>query len=314
MVSVGAITRLNDAGLSMVQWRALMDILPPLNDAAWAHAFELYKNFPEFQQKHFWMSLEDFKSIYFWEWFHRLLGRLLGLAYALPLAFFWWRGMIQPGYKPRLLLLLALGALQGFMGWYMVKSGLVDIPAVSHYRLAAHLGLAFLIFALLLWCALSLRPRHDGPPAPRGLFLHSMLVLIIFVLTMTWGAFTAGLDAGLVYNETFPKMGGSWLPPDIWSRSPAWINLFENHGAVQFVHRWLAISTVLATLSLWAHGIRRRAAFPALHGLALVVFLQMGLGIATLLSKVFLPLAVLHQAGALLTLALLVACLHRFKK
>lgn len=314
MVVVGAITRLSDAGLSMVEWRPLMGVLPPLGEGEWQRVFELYKASPEYQKKHFWMELQDFKLIFFWEWFHRFLGRLIGLAYALPLALFWLKGMIPVGYKTKLMGLFALGGLQGLMGWYMVQSGLIDEPAVSHYRLAAHLGLAFIIFALLLHFGLSLgEKKQKSSLQDRTLAFHTLILTVIYICTVIWGAFTAGLDAGLIYNQNFPKMNGGWIPPNFWALEPGGLNLFENHGTVQFIHRWLAVLTVLAGLALWVHAALKKSDFPALRTLAVLLVLQAGLGISTLLSQVALPLAVLHQAGALLVLTALVMTLRRLR-
>lgn len=311
MIIVGAITRLTESGLSMVEWRPLMGTLPPLSEEEWNRVFNLYKQTPEYQKENFWMGLADFKTIFFWEWFHRFLGRFIGLAYALPLLFFWLKGMIPQGYKLKLFGMLILGGLQGVMGWYMVESGLVDQPAVSHYRLAAHLSLAFLILAVLLWLGLSLKPlkKFTNP----ALYTHGLVTLGAYILTVFWGAYTAGLDAGLIYNETFPKMGDTWLPSDISRYEPFWINFFETHGGVQFTHRWLAIATTLITLSFWAHGALKNNAPPALHALAVMIILQFGLGLATLLSQVFLPLAVAHQAGAALVLIFLIVSLKQLK-
>lgn len=305
MVIVGAITRLTESGLSITEWKPVTGALPPLNEAAWKAEFDLYKQSPQFQKENFWMELGDFKKIYFWEWFHRLLGRVIGAAYALPLLYFWVRKKIPPGYGPKFLGLLALGGLQGLMGWVMVQSGLVDHPAVSHYRLAVHLLLAFLIYAGLIAVALSLRPPKIHPH--KILRIHAWVALGVFAITVCWGAFTAGLDAGLIYNDSFPKMGGRWIPTE----ATALLQLIENPAGVQFVHRWLAILTLLAVLSLWAHTFRRRNLFSALNFLAVMVVVQTGLGIATLLSGVLLPLAVLHQAGALVILTLLIVTLKQ---
>lgn len=309
MMIIGAITRLTESGLSIVEWNVIMGTFPPMNEAHWQSEFELYKQSPEFLKKNFWMSLEDFKNIYFWEWFHRLWGRLIGLVFALPLLIFWLRGMIPSGYKLKLLGLLALGGAQGFMGWYMVQSGLNDIPAVSHYRLAAHLSLAFVILAALLLLAFSLSPIKKAPS--RGLFTHGLIVFVILSITILWGAFTAGLDAGLVYNETFPLMGGQWVPPDFWAKGSLLHTILENHSAVQFTHRWLAVLTVLAIFSLWVHGGAKKLDIPALHGAALMAFLQLGLGIATLLSGVNIVLATLHQGGGAILFSLLVLVLFQ---
>lgn len=312
MIIVGAITRLTDSGLSMVEWRPLMGALPPLNDQEWLRVFELYKQSPEYTKQNFWMELSDFKSIFFWEWFHRLLGRMIGLVFALPLAFFWIKKMIPQSYGLKLFGVLVLGGLQGLMGWYMVKSGLVEQPDVSHYRLAAHLSLAFVIMAVLIWIGLSLKPlkKHSNP----SLFSHGILTLGFFTITVFWGAYTAGLDAGLIYNETFPKMGDAWLPSDINQYKPFWINLFETHGGVQFTHRWLATTTMIMVISFWVHAKIKDNTFPALNALALMIILQFALGIATLISKVALPIATLHQGGAVLVLILLIMSLTQLKK
>lgn len=307
MMVIGAITRLTESGLSMVEWRPLIGALPPLNEAEWTRVFALYQQSPEFQKVNSWMALSDFKTIFFWEWLHRLWGRTIGIAYAMPLIVFWLRGMIPPGYKLKFLGLFILGGLQGFMGWYMVKSGLIDQPAVSHFRLAAHLALAFLIFAFLFSFAQQLRLKNYYPN--RALHVHTWLVLICLGTTILWGAFTAGLDAGLIYNDTFPKMGGQWMPPDFWKYDTVWMNMIKNHSAVQFTHRWLAITTVTVTLSLWGHGVLKKAAFPALHAAALMALTQMGLGITTLFSGVHIHIAATHQAGALILFALLLTCL-----
>ncbi|MCB9981214.1 MAG: COX15/CtaA family protein [Rhodospirillales bacterium] len=310
MIIIGAITRLSESGLSMVEWRPLMGALPPLNDAEWERVFTLYQESPEYEKKNTWMEIDDFKAIFFWEWFHRLWGRAIGLVFALPFVFFWLRRMIPLGYHLKLLGLLALGGAQGFMGWYMVKSGLVDQPAVSHYRLASHLGLAFIIFSCLLWVGLSLTlktRRH----ASRALNIHSWITLAFIAITVLWGAFTAGLDAGLIYNETFPKMGGGWIPPDFWKYDTLLPNILENHSGVQFIHRWLAILTVGMILSLWIHAIAKKQGFRTLHAAAIMALLQLCLGIATLLSGVHLHVATAHQAGAVILWALVLICIYQ---
>lgn len=305
MVIVGAITRLTESGLSMVEWRPLIGALPPLNEAEWVRVFELYKQTPEFINKNAWMTLDDFKNIFFWEWFHRLLGRLIGIAYGLPLLWFAIKRQIPRGFGLPLTGLLILGGLQGYMGWYMVQSGLVDQPAVSHYRLAAHLGLAFLIFALLLKTGLHIL-KTPKITLPRGLHVHLWVGLISLILTIFWGAYTAGLDAGLVYNDGFPKMGGAWLPPEPMPYSPLIINFLENHAHVQFSHRWLAILTTLIITSYWFHAKWRGTTNWAINALGIMVLIQFSLGIITLMTHVALPVATLHQGGALITLGLIV--------
>jgi cytochrome c oxidase assembly protein subunit 15 len=314
MVIVGAITRLTESGLSMVEWRPLIGALPPLNEAEWQRVFELYKATPEFRAHNYWMELADFQKIFFWEWLHRLLGRLIGLAYAVPLVWFWLRGKIPAGYKLPLVGLLVLGGLQGYMGWFMVQSGLVDRPSVSHYRLAAHLGLAFLIFCLLLKTALSLKKNPVEFTVSKPVWYHSWVAFALLVATIFWGAYTAGLDAGLIYNDTFPKMGETWVPYEMGLYHPYFVNFFENHAGVQFAHRWLAIFTGVAVLSLWAHAFYRKEMAWPLHALAIMVIIQIGLGIATLFTQVSLHVAVTHQAGALTLLALTVVALHAMKR
>jgi cytochrome c oxidase assembly protein subunit 15 len=311
MVIIGAITRLTESGLSITEWRPLIGAIPPLSAQDWQDVFALYQQTPEFQKKNFWMDIDDFKLIFFWEWLHRFMGRIIGLAYGLPLLWFWVKGLIPRGYKLKLFGLLLLGGAQGFMGWFMVQSGLVDIPAVSHYRLAAHLGLAFVIFCLLIWLGLSIAGSKRAPSP--ALFWHSVAVLGLVVITILWGAFTAGLDAGLLYNE-YPLMGGGIAPPDLLFQQPAWINFFENPSAVQFTHRWLAALSVLGLLSLWLHGWRAGKAFAALHGLGTMAIIQFSLGVATLLSGVNIIIAAAHQAGALIVLLLLVMVLHRTRR
>ncbi len=302
IVVVGAITRLTNSGLSMVEWRPLIGALPPLNETEWNRVYELYQSSPQFQKTNFWMELEDFKAIFFWEWAHRLLGRFIGLAYALPLLYFWVRKQIPSGYKLKLLAMLVLGASQGLMGWYMVKSGLVDIPEVSHFRLAAHLSLAFLIFASLVWLALDIISKRSA--ANKGMFACGIAVLIVYTITVFWGAFTAGLDAGLIYNQHFPMMTATnWLPPE-------GLNILHDNGAVQFTHRWLAIATLVLTLGWWAYSVKIKQTPRALNLLSVMVIVQAALGISTLLSKVEIHIAVSHQAGALITLLLIIITIH----
>lgn len=315
IVIVGAITRLSGSGLSIVEWKPLIGAFPPMNETEWMRVFDLYKGSPEFQKKNFWMELSDFKSIFFWEWAHRLLGRMIGLFYALPFMFFLLRGWIPKGYKLKLFVIFLLGGAQGFMGWYMVKSGLVDIPTVSHYRLAAHLSLALLIYALMFWIAMTFRKiaKSRTPKPDAALYTHGWIALGFIIITIFWGAYTAGLDAGLVYNDTFPKMGETWVPHEIWFYKPFWVNFFENHAGVQFVHRWLAILTACVVLSFSLNALRRKRTEWCFAALGAFVFLQVGLGIATLMSSVSVPIAVLHQGGAVILLTLLLRCLHAVK-
>lgn len=300
MAVIGAITRLTESGLSMVEWRPLIGALPPLSEAEWQRVFALYQETPEYQKKNFGMELDEFKTIFFWEWFHRLWGRLIGIVYALPLLYFWIRKKIPEGYKPKLLIGLFLGGAQGVMGWYMVESGLVDRPSVSHFRLASHLSLAYIIFCYLLWLAFDLRSNK----ATNAIFCikrHGWISFALLTLTVIWGAFVAGLDAGLVYNS-WPKMGPYWIPPELAS----FTNILNEPVSVQFVHRWIAIVTMILILS-FACRIKN---FP----LAGMVFLQVGLGIATLLSQVNISLAAFHQAGAFVLAGLLIHALHSLRR
>jgi cytochrome c oxidase assembly protein subunit 15 len=306
---IGAITRLTESGLSMVEWRPLIGALPPMNEAEWQRVFELYQQTPEYQKKNAWMGIADFKNIFFWEWFHRLWGRLIGLVFAAPLLWFWLRRNIPAGYGLKLFGLLILGGLQGLMGWYMVKSGLVDMPAVSHYRLAAHLSLAMLIFALLIITALSVLGVKSKPNA--SLYAHGWIALATLAITIFWGAFTAGLDAGLLYNDSFPHMDGALIPPDFYQYPHIWQNVLENPVGVQLIHRWLAIATTLVVAGLWVHAtFIKRHSYAAMHALGAMVLLQFTLGLATLFTNVSIHTAAAHQAGAAILLGLLVANLY----
>lgn len=300
MVVIGGVTRLTESGLSMVEWRPLMGWVPPLSEAEWERVFALYRQSPEFRVHNAWMALADFKTIFFWEYLHRVWGRLIGLAFALPFLAFLATGRLERALAPRLAALFVLGAIQGGIGWWMVTSGLADEPRVSPYRLATHLSMAFLILGVLLWTALDLlnqpRPAVE-PPLRHG----ATAVLALVSLTVLAGAFVAGTDAGYAYNS-FPLMDGSLVPDGYWSPELGIASLFEWVPAVQFNHRWLAIATAAAALG-FVHWAGRRAPDDArwpLRLLALVVAVQVGLGIAALLLVVPVWLGALHQAGAVL--------------
>jgi len=310
MVVIGAITRLTESGLSMVEWRPLIGTFPPMSEAEWRRVFDLYKETPEFQKKNFWMEISDFKTIFFWEWFHRFWGRVIGIVYAVPLIYFWVSGKIPKGFKPALLILLALGASQAVMGWWMVESGLVDRPDVSHYRLAAHLFLAFIIMGALLWVAQDIRgmARLDQP----ALYKAGWAVMGILSLTILWGAFTAGLNAGLIYNDSFPLMDGQFIPPDFNQITPAWLNVFETPSAIQFMHRWLATATLLAVLAWWGMASYKGQTHNALHALVFFTFFQYALGIGTLMSNVEINHAAAHQAFAVILFSLVVMSIRSY--
>ena len=308
MVVIGGITRLTESGLSMVEWRAFLDAVPPMSDAAWQRLFDLYRQTPEFQHKNFWMTLSDFQTIFWWEYIHRLWGRGLGLLFLIPFVWFLMKGRIERPLLPALLLMFILGAVQGGIGWWMVKSGLVDRPDVSHYRLAVHLTVAFILHGLVLWTALDLIRGRLGPavhPAARpvapplaGLSLALALWILFVVVT---GAFVAGTDAGRAYNS-FPLMDGHLVPEAYGVLTPYWLNLLENTAAIQFNHRLVATLTLLAALVLWWK--LRRHADPAVrlpaNLLALAVAGQYLLGIMTLLAHVPVSLGAAHQGGAFL--------------
>ncbi|MBM3531952.1 MAG: heme A synthase [Alphaproteobacteria bacterium] len=314
MAVIGAITRLTESGLSMVEWRPLIGALPPLSEADWQRLFAEYRATPEFRKLNAWMQLDDFKTIFWWEYIHRLWGRLIGLVFALPLAWFWWRDRLPSWLKPWLLLALALGGLQGIVGWWMVASGLVDAPHVSHYRLAAHLGLAVLVYGLLLALAERLVPA-PLLPASRGLRrMSASLIAFAFVVILS-GALVAGLDAGLVY-DTFPLMGGQWIPDEVRLADDVGTFL-STPAAVQFLHRWLAKLLALGIFVFWGMA-RRESLAPAqripLDVLAAMAAVQVGLGILTLLFHVPVSLATAHQAGALILFGLLVWCAGRLRR
>lgn len=279
----------------MVEWKPLIGAIPPLSHEEWERVFGLYKQTPEFRLKNSWMELADFKQIFFWEWLHRLWGRLIGLVYALPLAWFWIKKQIPQAYKGKLLFILVLGGAQGFMGWFMVMSGLNDRPNVSHFRLAAHLLLALIIYCSLLWVAFDLKAQQKG-----GSFCekrHGWTAFAFLFVTITWGAFTAGLDGGLVYN-TWPKMDAHWIPPEVTGL----FAILHDPAAVQFTHRWIAITAF--ALLVW-FGARMRN-----YPLIAMAFVQVALGIGTVMSHVNIPMAALHQAGAMVLLGLMVKQLN----
>jgi cytochrome c oxidase assembly protein subunit 15 len=312
MITVGGATRLTDSGLSITEWQPILGAIPPLTDAHWQEAFAKYQEIPEYHLVNKGMSLEAFKAIYWWEWGHRFLGRLIGLAFALPLAVFWFLGALRPGYGLKFAGVLALGGLQGAIGWYMVKSGLVDRVDVSQYRLALHLTVAFLILALVVWLALELgRPEESRSPA-RGLKTLPLLIVGAILLQVVLGAFVASLQGGLVYN-TWPSMGGGLLPYDLMTLEPWWHNPFENPVTAQFNHRLVAYLVVaLVVVDVWrtiASGAAGRVRASA--GLLTAgVIAQAGLGIWTLLEAVPLGLGIAHQAGAAILLVLAVRHLH----
>lgn len=313
MVVVGGATRLTDSGLSITEWQPLLGAIPPLSDADWQTAFAKYKAIPEYSIVNAGMSLEAFRAIYWWEWSHRLLGRLIGVAFALPFLFFWLTGRLRGAFALKCLGVLALGGLQGAIGWYMVQSGLVDRIDVSQYRLALHLLTAFSILALLVWLALEAGPSRDRVrlrTITRGQKRTAVALFLLVFLQSGLGALVAGLKAGLTYN-TWPLMDGKLVPGGIFAQSPWYLNFFENVATVQFDHRMTAyIVVALSLVHLWSlirsaddeHVVRSAGL------LAASLVGQMSIGIWTLVSGVPLPLGLAHQAGAAIVVA--AATLH----
>jgi heme a synthase len=304
MVVVGGITRLTESGLSITEWKPVTGALPPLNDPAWASEFEKYKQIPEYTEVNgpAGMTLAQFKFIYFWEWVHRLLGRVVGLAFALPLAWFWVKQAIPEGYKPRLIALLALGGLQGTIGWWMVSSGLSARTDVSHYRLAVHLLTALVILGGLVWTALDLkmlaRNRAEKPAKLTG---FSISVLGILFVQLLFGAWVAGLNAGYVSN-TWPLMNDRFLPDGIDMTRGAMVALVNDPFLTHFVHRWWAWVAVIALIML-ARRTRQAGARPASIAIHSAFGVQILLGIFTVMTGVNIVLAVLHQAVGALVVA-----------
>ena len=307
MVVVGGITRLTESGLSIVRWDVVSGTLPPLNEAAWSAEFAAYKASSQYQLMNRGMSLAEFKGIFFWEYVHRLLGRVIGLAYALPLAIFWVRRAIPAGYKSRLLALLALGGLQGTIGWWMVSSGLVGRTEVAHERLAVHLSVALTIMAGCIWTALDLR-RSEPAQTQRP---HRWVVpfMLLLATQIIWGAFVAGLRAGHASN-TWPLMFGRLVPQGLVEQAA---DLINSPVTVHFLHRSLAYAVAAAALFIALRLWRAGAGIRAL-ALASAVLAQFGLGVATVLSGVALPLGVLHQAGGACLVAATIWAAHWAKQ
>ena len=315
-VLIGGGTRLTESGLSITEWKPVSGVVPPLTHADWQAEFAKYQQIPEYQQLKRGMTLSEFKRIFLWEYVHRVWARLVGLALLVPLVVFGLRSMLDPPIRRRLVGLLVLTSLQGAMGWYMVKSGLSMRIDVSQYRLAAHLSLALFVYVLAVWTAADLlRGEPDAPHGAAGMRHGAAALVALTFLTIVAGAFVAGLDAGKAYN-TFPLMGGRVVPEGYLQLSPWWVNAFEHVPTVQFNHRLLGLATVMAALAFW--GMSRRRPVPAsarrLAGLAAVTaMLQAGLGITTLLLAVPVPIAMLHQAGAVTLLTVGVLALHSLR-
>ena len=311
MVVVGGVTRLTHSGLSIVEWQPVAGAIPPLDEADWQAEFARYKTSPEYRQRNFDMSLADFKGIFWWEFIHRLLGRTVGAVFLVPFLWFLWRGEVRGSLAWRLAAIFALGGLQGAVGWLMVKSGLVDDPRVSSVRLAAHLGLAFAIYGAILWTALAIVAPPLGGASRALVRAARAFAALVFAMALT-GALVAGIHAGYAYN-TFPTMDGNWIPPEVLLIDPWWKNFVYNMATVQLDHRLLAYTIVACAALLWRKVLASRASHLACawaNALAIAVALQVCAGIATLLLRVPVPLAAIHQAGALVVFTCALGLAH----
>ena len=314
MIVVGGVTRLTHSGLSIVEWQPIVGALPPLDEAQWQRAFDQYRQTPEYKLVNAGMTLDEFKRIFWWEYVHRLLGRLIGLAFLLPFLYFLVRRRIPPGLGGKLLGLFVLGGLQGALGWFMVKSGLVDDPRVSPFRLTAHLALAFVILGAMLWIALSLLYARDAGDdvATRAARRWATAVVALVALMIVTGGFVAGIRAGFAYN-TFPLMNGHVVPPEVLMLEPWWRNFFWNMATVQLDHRLGAWALAIVVPIAWWRVLRAAPTArvrTGAHLLLAMLVVQVTLGIATLVNVVPLPLAALHQAGAVLVFALALNLAH----
>ncbi|MGP2492737.1 COX15/CtaA family protein [Mesorhizobium sp. PUT5] len=303
LVMVGGATRMTGSGLSITEWKPIHGVVPPLNDAEWQEEFAKYQQIPQYQQINKDMTLGEFKHIFWWEWAHRILARGVGFLVALPLAFFWLAGRLERGLKPRLVGLLALGALQGAIGWWMVASGLVERVSVSQYRLATHLTMACVIVVAVAYIARGLATYSQGP-AIRSVQRFAGILVLMVLVQIYLGGLVAGLHAGLTYN-TWPLMDGAVIPGDLFAIEPAWRNLFENPKTVQFIHRMFAYAVLAA--ALW-HAVATSRALPgSTHArrawvLVAMVVVQAAIGVATLLMQAPIDVALTHQFVALLVL------------
>jgi len=318
MVVIGGITRLTHSGLSMVEWNPILGSLPPMSDADWQAPFEKYKATPEYQLVNNQFTLEEFKSIYWWEYIHRFLGRVIGVVFLIPFFYFLLKKRFDKPFLKKMYVLLALGTLQGVLGWYMVYSGLQKEPHVSHYRLAAHLISAFTVFGFTFWYALDLLyPKAiEDNEITRKVRRMARVMLGIVIIQIIYGAFVAGLKAGLFYN-TFPKMGNRFIPETVTSFSPFWKNLLENPAGVQFIHRTIAYLVVIIVLFTWE--TIRKAPITSLQKRASnfmlgVVFAQFILGIITILYAVPVTMGVLHQTGAFFLFASSLFFMHSLRR
>ena len=317
MVIVGGITRLTHSGLSISNYKLISGTIPPLNELEWQEAFDLYKQYPEYQKLNNHFSLEDFKDIYFWEWLHRVIGRLIGLVFFIPFLYFLITKQLSRPTIKKSIILMILGAFQGFLGWYMVKSGLVDNPDVSHYRLAAHLTTAFLTFAYTFWVALDLifPSRKEINKSFRNLVRFGLVILLLQII---YGAFVAGLDAGFIHNH-WPLMSeGKFMHETVYiEKEPLVLNFIEGKSGVQFAHRILAFIVLFTFIFIWlkSRGFSiTNYQNKGLNALIILVFVQFLLGVLTIIFQVPVWLGIAHQIGAFFLLSAMTFTLHRFTK
>jgi cytochrome c oxidase assembly protein subunit 15 len=319
MIMLGGATRLTHSGLSIVEWKPIVGMIPPFTEAAWLEEFAKYQQFPEYQLINHGMNLSEFKFIFFMEYSHRLLGRLIGLFFFIPFLYFWGRGQLTPGLKKVSLVVAVLGMAQGFMGWYMVKSGLVKDPSVSHYRLTVHLILALILFGVLFFAGLHhLYPKEKAvnTPATKTTVMLVHFSALAIVMTIIYGGFVAGLKAGKMYN-TYPLMGGDFIPAEWAYLSPVWLNFLENPATVQWVHRTLAIITMILVIFAMM-GVRRANYGKIVKGSAnlmiLAIVFQVILGITTLIHVVPVSLGTLHQGTAVVVLGLMLMVIYNMNR
>ena len=317
MVVIGGITRLTHSGLSISNYKLISGTIPPMNDVEWQEAFNLYKQYPEYQKLNNHFSLQEFKDIYFWEWLHRFIGRMIGLVFFIPFLYFLLKKQLTKPTIKKSIILMALGAFQGFLGWYMVKSGLVENPDVSHYRLAAHLTTAFITFAYTFWVALDLMfpKKKEINKSFRNLIRFSLALLLLQII---YGAFVAGLDAGFIHNHWPMMSDGKFMHKTVYiEQNPLYKNFIEGKSGVQFVHRILAYFVVVLIFIIW----RKSKSYTltpyqlkGINGLLFMVAIQFLLGVLTILLQVPVWLGVAHQIGAFLALSAMTFTLHRFSK
>ena len=319
MMILGAVTRLTHSGLSMVNWKPLMGILPPFSEAEWAETFQRYQNFPEYLKINHQMTLEGFKSIFYFEYFHRILGRLIGMMFLIPFIYFWFKGAIRRSHLPQMILMFVLGGMQGVLGWYMVKSGLVNDPHVSQYRLTAHLIAAVIIYSYMLWFAFGLTKDKSIAainPYSSRLFKYAIGMVVLVVLMITSGGFVAGTKAGLAYN-TFPLMDGKLIPDGLNQLQPFWLNWLENTTSIQFNHRLIAY-LLMILIPLFAIAVKKQGqtknSQKASTAFMIMLAIQVTLGITTLLYFVPVTIAASHQAGAIILLSISIYICRELKQ